>query len=57
MAERSVPWRTLTCIRCKNPVPVLEIPRVFVDPKGFVCGGCLRPKPVPVPYNTFPAGY
>lgn len=53
----TVPWRMVTCRKCLSPVQVLELPTLFLDPRTFIGGCCLKPKLRPVPYNEFPAGY
>ena len=44
MNAQQAPWRVLTCVRCRQPIQVLELPHIYLEPARYVCGGCLKEK-------------
>ena len=37
--------RLLTCTCCRAHVDLIELPKPWIDPDGYVCGECLAPVP------------
>ena len=59
IANIAVPFSIFTCVRCRKPVQVLQLPAPYLDPQTFVCGRCRDPRqPIEqLVYGQFPKGF